>query len=125
MVLEDSGLYQVEKHTDPKAALSNFKPDVYHLVLLDIRIPNVDSFELYDKMKRIDRKLKVCFLGTYDSEESQQTLRDRFPSLGPECFMSKEVLIKDLIRKVNTHIKIMKYIKQTKLSEGKKKEQTF
>ena len=101
MVLEDSGLYYVEKYTDPKAALSNFKPDVYHLVLLDTKIPTVDSFELYDKMKRIDRKLKVCFLGTYDNEGGQKALRDRFPSLQPECFMSEEVLIKDLIRKVN------------------------
>jgi two-component system catabolic regulation response regulator CreB/two-component system response regulator ChvI len=104
LVLEDSGLFRVEKYTDPKAALSNFKPDVYDLVLLDIELPNVDSFELYDKMKRIDKKLKVCFIGIYDNEESHQALRDRFPSLEPECFMSKEVMINDLIRRVNAQL---------------------
>jgi response regulator RpfG family c-di-GMP phosphodiesterase len=73
-------------------------------VLLDIKLPNVDSFELYDKMKRIDRKLKVCFIGTYDNEESYQALRNEFPSLETECFMSKEVMIKDLIRRLNAQL---------------------
>lgn len=85
-------------------ALSNLKPGDYDLVLLDIKMPNVDSFELYDKMKKIDGNLKVCFIGTYDSEESYKTLRNEFPSLEPDCFMSKEVAIKDLIRIINTQL---------------------
>jgi CheY-like chemotaxis protein len=79
-------------------ALSNLKPGAFDLVLIDIKMPNIDSFELYDKMKEIDGNLKVCFIGTYDNEKSYRALRDRFPSLEPECFMSKEVNINDLIR---------------------------
>ncbi|MDQ3970340.1 MAG: response regulator [Thermoproteota archaeon] len=52
LVLEDSGLFHVEKYNDPELALSNFKPDLYDVVLLDVKLPNVDSFELYDKMKK-------------------------------------------------------------------------
>jgi CheY-like chemotaxis protein len=104
LVLEDSGLYQVAKCTDPLLALSNIKPDAFDLVLIDIKMPNIDSFELYDKMKKIDGNLKVCFIGTYDNEESHKALRDQFPSLEPECFMSKEVAIKDLIRRINAQL---------------------
>jgi PleD family two-component response regulator len=101
LVLEDSGLFHVEKYTEPVQALSNLKPDSHDLVLLDVNLPNVDSFELYDKMKKIDSKLKVFFLVIYDNEESYQALRKEFRSLDAECFMPKEVLIKDLIGRIN------------------------
>jgi PleD family two-component response regulator len=101
LVLEDSGLFHVEKYTEPVQALSNFKPDSHDLVLLDVNLPDVDSFELYDKMKKIDSKLKVCFLVIYDNEESYQALRKEFRSLDEDCFMPKEVMIKDLIGRIN------------------------
>jgi DNA-binding NarL/FixJ family response regulator len=104
LVLEDSGLYQVMRHTDPNVVLSDLKLGDYDLVILDIKMPYVDSFELYDKMKRIDSNLKVCFIGTYDNEESCKALRNEFPSLEADCFMSKEVAIKDLIRRINTQL---------------------
>jgi DNA-binding NtrC family response regulator len=100
LVLEDSGLFQVATFSDPMLALSNFRPDLYDVVLLDVKMPNVDSFELYDKMKKIDSKLKVYFMGIYDNEETYQALRDQFPSLEEECFMSKSVGIQDLIERV-------------------------
>ena len=55
-------------------------------------------------MKKIDSNLKVCFIGTYDNDESHQALRARFPSLEPECFMSKEVSINDLLRIINAEL---------------------
>jgi two-component system, OmpR family, response regulator ChvI len=106
LVLEDSGLYQVAKYNDPLLALSELKPNVFDLVLLDIKIPNVDSFELFERMKTIDSNLKVCFIGTYDNEESHRALKDRFPTLESECFMSKEVPIKDMIRRVSAQLKV-------------------
>ena len=104
MALSDSGLFHVDKYTDPLLALSNLKPSNYDLVLLDTELPNIDSFELYAKMKKIDSNLKVCFIGTYDNDESHQALRARFPSLEPECFMSKEVSINDLLRIINAEL---------------------
>jgi CheY-like chemotaxis protein len=104
LVLEDSGLYQVTKYTDPLLALSNFMPNAFDLVLLDIKMPKIDSFELYNKMKKMDGNLKVCFIGTYDNKESHEALKNQFPSFEPECFMPKEVEIKDLIRRLNAHL---------------------
>ena len=104
LVLEDSGLYHVAKCTDPLLALSNFKPDAFDLVLIDIKMPNIDGFELYDKMKKIDRNLKVCFIGMYDNEESCKVIKDKFPSLEPECFISKKASINELIGRINAHL---------------------
>jgi CheY-like chemotaxis protein len=40
------------------AALSNFKPGLYDLALLDIRMPKMYGNELYEEMKKIDDILR-------------------------------------------------------------------
>ncbi len=40
------------------AALSNFKPELYDLALLDMRMPKMYGHELYEEMKKIDDILK-------------------------------------------------------------------
>ena len=46
----------------PELALSSFKPDLYHLVILDIMMPMMDGFVLYEQLKEIYSRMKVCFL---------------------------------------------------------------
>jgi DNA-binding NtrC family response regulator len=60
--LEDSGLFEVQTFNDPRLALSSFKSGMYDLALVDFRMPNMYGHDLYDKMKEIDHKLKVCFM---------------------------------------------------------------
>ena len=47
-------------------ALSNYRPNFYDLLLLDIRMPKMNGFELYEKIKKLDNKVKVCFISAYD-----------------------------------------------------------
>ena len=60
-VLEENG-FVVDSFDNPVVALNNFKPGLYDLVLLDIKMPDMDGFKLYKEMKKIDNKFKVCFL---------------------------------------------------------------
>ncbi len=60
MVLEDEG-YEVDEFTDSLLALSKFKPRVYELLILDIKMPDMDGFDLYKKLKELDNNVKVCF----------------------------------------------------------------
>ena len=106
--LEDSsssssnGIFEVDTFNDPELALSSFKPEVYDLVLLDFRMPKMDGYELYDEIKNIDNKVKVCFMSaTY---VNYQAAREAFPSLEMECFIQKPVEIKDLIRRINAEL---------------------
>jgi DNA-binding response OmpR family regulator len=60
--------FDVDTFDDPLQALSNFRPNSYDLVVLDIALPNMNGFELYKKMKNIDSKVRVCFLSPFDHE---------------------------------------------------------
>ena len=69
--LEASGLFEVDTFNDPELALSSFRPRLYDLALLDMRMPKMYGHELYDEMKKIDDRLKVCFMtATYQNYEA-------------------------------------------------------
>ena len=75
MGLEASGLFEVETSNDPELALSSFKPGLYDLALLDMRMPKMYGHELYDEMKKIDDRLKVCFMtATYQNYEALDSI---------------------------------------------------
>ena len=61
-ILEQTGLFHVDTFTDPDLALKRFKPSFYALVLIDIMMPKMGGFELYEQLKKIDPDVKVCFL---------------------------------------------------------------
>ncbi len=100
--LEASGTFEVHTFNDPEVALSNFKPGLYDLALLDMRMPKMYGHELYDKMKKLDGRLKVCFMtATYQNYEA---LRAAFPTIEIECYIQKPVEIKDLVRRINAEL---------------------
>jgi DNA-binding NtrC family response regulator len=71
MGLEASGLFQVDTFNDPELVLSSSKPGLYDLALLDFRMPKMYGHELYDEMKKIDNKMRVCFMtATYTNYEA-------------------------------------------------------
>ena len=53
---------------NPPDALAGFKAGVHDMVLLDVKMRQMDGFELYEKLSRIDDTVKVCFLTTYDKD---------------------------------------------------------
>ncbi len=61
LALEYHG-FKVDTFNDPQEALSNYRPDYYDLVILDIKMPKMDGFQLYDEIKKKDEKAKICFL---------------------------------------------------------------
>jgi DNA-binding NtrC family response regulator len=61
MILQMNG-FEVGTYNDPILALSDFKPNSYGLALLDIRMPKMNGFELYKKIKDIDSKMKYVSL---------------------------------------------------------------
>ena len=100
--LEANGLVQVDTFNDPELALSSFSPDVYDLALLDLRMPKMYGHQLYDEIKKIDGRLKVCFMtATYQNYEA---LRAAFPTIEIECYIQKPVEIKDLVRRINAEL---------------------
>lgn len=99
--LEESG-FNVETFNDPETALSNFKPGKYDLLLLDIKMPKMNGFELYEKIKKIDGNAKVCFITAF--EVYYQSLREQFPETKIECYIKKPIQITDLSKRLHAEL---------------------
>ena len=108
--LEDNG-FKVDAFTDPQEALSSFKASAYDLLLLDVRMPKMNGFELYEQIKKIDNnnnnnKAKVCYITAY--EINYEKIREEFPSLEVSCFIKKPIEIQDLVRRINAELEEVK-----------------
>lgn len=61
ILLRDRG-FDVDSFTSPSDALKHFRRNYYDLLVLDVRMPNMDGFELYRAIREVDTKAKICFL---------------------------------------------------------------
>ncbi|MGA8106010.1 MAG: response regulator [Nitrososphaeraceae archaeon] len=100
-ILQESG-FEVVSFNDPLLALEHFKARYYDLVILDIRMPNMNGFELYRQIKRKDNGVKVCFLtAVSEFREYEQYRKEAYPKLGERHFIAKPVSNHELLRRVN------------------------
>lgn len=100
MVLEMND-FEVDTYNDPLSALANFKQNAYGLVILDIRMPHINGFELYNKIRTVDDKVNVCFMTAFD--DYRQEFKKSFPMLDEiKCFIRKPKAIEDLVKHVAT-----------------------
>lgn len=101
--LEIVGLFGVDAFNDPELALRSFKHNVYALVLIDIRMPRMSGFELYEELKKVDPNVKVCFLTA--SEMYHGELRGiEHCALNKVLFLQKPISTDDLIMEINNKI---------------------
>jgi DNA-binding response OmpR family regulator len=100
--LEDSGFFEVDTFNDVKSALSMFKPVVYDLALLDIRMPEMDGFQLCRKLRDMDSNLKICFLTAADLAHYQKIDSDIINDLGTDCFVAKPIDNKEIVNRLRT-----------------------
>jgi DNA-binding response OmpR family regulator len=101
LCLEDTGLFEVEAYNDSVEALSKFKSNSYKLVILD-KMPMMSGFELYDKLRKLDSKVKICFMSGFDINSTE--LGEQFTSLEIECFIPKAIHIKELVLRIEAEL---------------------
>ena len=105
MGLQDNG-FKVDAFNDPLQALSDFKSGIYSLVLIDYKMPKMNGFELYQEIRKVDTKVKVCFITAF--EINYQALRAVFPAATTTddigCFIRKPVDMDDLVKRINAEI---------------------
>jgi CheY-like chemotaxis protein len=101
--LEIVGLFDVDAFNDPESALKSFKPDYYALILIDIMMPKISGFELYERLKKVDPDIKVCFL-TASEMYYERNRGIEHCALNKDLFLQKPISTNDLIMEVNKKI---------------------
>jgi DNA-binding response OmpR family regulator len=102
LVLENHG-FVVDCFTDPVMALNNFRSGLSDLLILDIKMPEINGFELYNQFKLKDAKIKTLFLTALSSSSAYDEQRSRvYPKMGERRFLQKPTNNNQLLEQVYT-----------------------
>jgi CheY-like chemotaxis protein len=127
LVLEHEG-FKVYSFDNPLTALANFKRGLYDLAILDIKMSQMNGFQLYEEIKKIDRSVKVCFITAaaaaataseemyqyeVSTEKNEESLRQgrkqqqqQYCELQKTMFLKKPISNEDLVKEVNRIINV-------------------
>lgn len=94
--------FEVSTYNDPIYALSEFKPNLYDLLLVDINMPKMDGLEFSAKILEQDINVRVCFITA--TEVNTRALREQYSSLSIGCFIKKPVTIENLVERVKAEL---------------------
>ena len=94
--------FEVYTYNNPLEALSDFKPNFYDLLLVDVYMPDMNGFELSQKILELDLNIRVCFVSA--AELNIQALREVYPKLSFGCFIKKPVEIEYLLERLCAEI---------------------
>ena len=96
--------FKVDAFNDSIEALKSYKSNFYDLVILDIKMPKMDGFELYNKIREKDPKVKICFLTASELfyEEFRKKRLKLGERIGEEYFIQKPIKTDELLEKINT-----------------------
>ncbi len=115
-ILEENGFNeQVDTYSEPLSALQNFKAGVYGLLIIDVAMPVLDGFRLYQLIKQIDNKPKVLFAtafyihydalrGYFPIEDENNEIEEILGDTGGR-FIRKPIDINDLVERVKSELR--------------------
>jgi DNA-binding response OmpR family regulator len=106
-ILEEHG-FEVDIYTDSILALDNYKSNFYDLVILDIKMPKMDGFELYTKIREKDDRVKICFLTAIATfNEEYRKIRIKLSNtITEDYFIQKPIKTENLVKKLNSIMNI-------------------
>jgi DNA-binding response OmpR family regulator len=104
VVLKRGG-YDVDTFENPYIALEKLKPGFYGLIILDVKMPQMDGFELYREIKKVDKKAKICFL-TASELYYENFRKEKFAPLDKELFIIKPISNAELLKKIDFILKV-------------------
>lgn len=102
MGLRRNGFETGKAHTAGEA-LREFSAGRYDLVLIDVRLPDMDGFALYEELRARGPAIRVLFLTALPGYGGQDTA-GRFPHLPSRCFLQKPLTIDSLVRAVRAEL---------------------
>ena len=101
--LESKDDFMVDTFSKADEAIENFQnhpPNYYDLVITDIRMPKVNGFELYRRIKDTNPNMKIAFITAF--EINKEEFSKVIPSVNVTHFISKPVSISKLREKIKS-----------------------
>jgi CheY-like chemotaxis protein len=124
LILRQAG-FKVYPFDNPLKALSSFERGLYDLAILDVKMPQMNGFQLREKIKEIDRTVKVCFITALANQEmyqcdeftdkneesagqieSHQQQRQQYCELQKTMLLNKPFSNTDLVNEVNRIVNV-------------------
>jgi DNA-binding response OmpR family regulator len=99
--LQDEG-FEVYTFNDPLEVLSQFRPNFYDLMLIDISMPKMIGIDLSRQLLGLDSNVKICFITA--GEANIEVLRELYPTRSIGCFIRKPITIDQLVRRVKVEL---------------------
>jgi len=94
--------FEVYTYNDPLLLLEEFKPNFYDLLLTDIYMPNMNGFQLCEKILGLDINFRVCFMSAL--EVNAEALREVYPKVSFGCFIEKPITIEYLVKRLSAEL---------------------
>lgn len=99
--LEDYG-FEVDSYNNPLHALSNFKSNYYDLAILDIKMPEMNGFELLREIRKEDENLRICFLTALtELKDHRSDINELSPAFVKDGIIRKPISNKELLNGIN------------------------
>ena len=81
-------------------AFDNHPKDYYDLILTDIRMPKINGFELYRRIKEKNPSMKIAFITAF--EINKEEFNKVLPSIDVKDFIIKPISMSHLIVKLKS-----------------------
>ena len=94
--------FEVFTYNNPLTALSEFRSNFYDLLLIDINMPDINGFQLCQKILELDANVRVCFISA--GEVNIEALREVYPNVTMGCFIRKPVSIDYLVKRLSAEL---------------------
>lgn len=116
-VLKKAGYQKIDTAADGSLADFQYQNNSYHLVLLDVMLPDVDGFTLFQKWNFQGRNVPVIFLSARDEDRA----RLRGLGLGADDYITKPFLMEELLLRVKAVLRRTRHLQEeyTRVPIGK------
>jgi DNA-binding response OmpR family regulator len=94
--------FEVYTYNNPLEALSEFKPNFYDLMLIDVYMPGMNGFQFCEKVLELDANVRVCFISA--AELNIEALREVYPKVSFGCFIKKPVSIEYVVERLSAEL---------------------